>query len=159
MSNYKKGIIKHAGQVNRARLADGREIERTEWLFWRDPQGQFASAKAVPDQDHFLYQNVMPIPDDILITKYNGVVPENMRGDAIMCTCGSPGVVFTDGPYRDMAICRFYMQFGVHQTSAKIENGKLTLPKQIESNFLADNPGEIVDSENSNNRIKIARKY
>lgn len=143
MSNGK--VAHHHGQVNNAILPDGRPIERSEILAVLINE-QIAVVHPVPDQDHFIYQNTMPVTKADVITKYGGSLPAKMQGPNLMCTCGSDAVIMLDGPYKDMAICRAYIQFGKHQTSFQIKDGKLQLDKKTQSERLAD-PMDIINQD------------
>ena len=150
--SYKKGIIHYHGQVNKAIDLNGRVVERAEWYFVI-LGNEFKAVRAVPDQDHFIYQNLMPVTDKDLI-KYGGVIPQHLRGPHLMCTCGAEAQVIVGGEYDGMAICGFYGRFGIHQTSAKIVDGQIILPKRIESQYTHDDPEEIITKD-----LKVARKY
>lgn len=145
-------IIHHYGQVNKAVTADGKVVERAEWYFVI-LGNEFKAVRAVPDQDHFIYQNLMPItPEEV--GKYGGVTPPHLRGPHLMCTCGSDAQIIVGGEYDGMAMCTFYGKLGIHQTSAKIVDGRIILPKKVESQYIHDDVNEIIEKD-----IKVARKY
>lgn len=136
-------IIHHRGQVNEAvDPRNGKTIKREDNLFIVANEALLA-VKAVPDQDHFLWQSQMPIPNETVVTKYGGILPESMRGPHVSCTCGSDAVYMLEGEYAGMMICRSYLTTGFHQTSHTIKNGVMELNKQSIKERTAD-PDEIV---------------
>lgn len=130
------------GQVNEATLPNGKVVTRERYLLVMMGEAMSLVAQ-VDEQDHFLYQNQMPISKEDLLGKYGGVVPMHLRGAHVKCTCGSEAVVLVDGPYSGKAICRAYVQFGKHQTSFQIRDGKMELDAKTKSERLAD-AGEII---------------
>ena len=78
------------GQVNTAVDLHGKPVERAEYLFMKYDD-QITFVRAVYDDQHFLYQNTIPVPDEDIVTKYNGKLPENLQGHNILCTCGIEG--------------------------------------------------------------------
>lgn len=95
-------IIKHAGQVNQATLADGTIVHRQPVLFV-DSDGWYAMVECAPYDNHFIYEN-----------------PDTRKGaPGYMCTCGSPAVVTPPDP-RGLFVCLFDLNHGLngyHSTS------------------------------------------
>jgi len=67
-------IIHHRGQVQKAQTAQGKIVEREEYLFVPE-WGQFI--QCAPYEEQFVYQD----PDNTI------------GGSAFLCTCGSAAVV------------------------------------------------------------------
>lgn len=131
-------INKRVGQVNQTRNLNGRLIERSEFLFVMMGD-QITYVKPIYDPDHFLYQNVMPITEDEVRIKYLGVLPKEMRGANIMCTCGAEGVVALEGDYVGLAICKSVATLGKHQTSFQMKDGKMVVDKRTQDErYLGD---------------------
>ena len=129
-------IIRHKGQVNEAFLPDGTKVERATLVLMKMGEN-IIPVEPVDDQDHFIYAWKRPISEFELVSKYGGVMPRELMGANACCSCGAEAVVLMDGPYMGKAICRFYAQFGRHQTSMKIKDGKLYIDKRTESEQMA----------------------
>ena len=129
-------VIRHKGQVNEATLPNGRTVKRADLLIMKLGEN-IVPVEPVPETDHFLYQNVMPISNDDLLLLYGGRVPQKLLGPNVYCSCGAEGVVLVEGPYIGKAICRAYAQFGKHQTSFSIKDGVMKVDKKTESNQMA----------------------
>lgn len=131
-------INKRVGQVNQARTLNGKLIERSEFLFIMMGE-QITFVKPVYDPDHFLYQNLMPITEDEVRIKYMGILPRNLQGAHIMCTCGAEGVVALDGDYAGLAVCKSVATLGKHQTSFQIRDGKMVVDRKTqEEHYMGD---------------------
>lgn len=96
-------------RVRRTTLPNGREVERTDFLFWQHPQLDAPVMIPCADYDtHFLYR-----------------VEDDKRGASVMCTCGAPAIVRMDeeGLHYDVRVqavtrqwsCMHMEQFGYHQ--------------------------------------------
>ncbi len=135
-------IAHHHGKLTQVEK-DGVIIKREQFLFALVNE-EISFVEQVDDDDHFLYQNLMPVSKMDLITKYNGKLPEHLCGPNLKCTCGSDGVILLDGPHKDKAICRSYITTGYHQTSHTIKDGKMQLNKKAQSERMA-NSDEIIN--------------
>lgn len=122
-------INKRVGQANSTRDLNGRLVERTEFLFIMLGEN-VVYVRPVYDPDHFLYQNLIPMTEEEVKIRYGGVLPLNMRGANVMCTCGAEGVLMMEGDYKDMMLCKAVAMLGKHQTSFKIKDGTLYLDKK-----------------------------
>lgn len=146
-------IVRHLGKVTRATLHDGTQIERQDLLLVKLGE-QIIVAKQVDDDDHFLYQFRQPISTVDLIGKYKGVIPLELQGPNIMCTCGSVGNPLTDGPYAGWLMCESMGRFGKHQTSFKLKDGQMILDKKTASEYLTDMK-DLIDDPNLRNLPKL----
>lgn len=131
-------IVKHLGQQNSTKDLNGRLVERAEWVFVMMGE-EVTFVYTVYDPDHFIYQNILPVTEREAKEKYLGIVPKNLRGAHIMCTCGAEGVVMMEGPYQGMAMCRSLAQLGKHQTSFQVRDRKIMFDKKTEDeHFMGD---------------------
>ena len=131
-------INKRIGQQNQTRDLHGRLVERAEFLFVMEGE-QVTYVNPVYDPDHFLYQNLMPITEEEARMKYLGVLPINMRGAHIMCTCGAEGVVMLEGPYQGFAMCKSMATLGKHQTSFQVKDQHLIVDKKTaDEHYMGD---------------------
>ena len=96
-------IIRHRGQVNRGQLPDGRWVQREEKI-WIPEWGRFIPT--APYSEHFIF-----------------TVPEQYKGSAMICSCGSPAVVSGYSAYKDAAsqqgllvVCLSHSNTGLHMT-------------------------------------------
>jgi len=127
--------VRHVGALTEAKTLSGREIKRDDYLVGMLGE-QMVMLPQVPEQDHFLYQNTLPITQEQLVEKYNGILPKHLRGANVMCTCGSDAVIIINGPYINHWICRAFIQLGKHQTSFKIVDGEIQLDKKTKDERL-----------------------
>lgn len=138
------------GKVKKARK-NGKIIERTDQVMMMLPNGRISFCSVVPDDDHFIYQNQVPMTRDDVILKYNGILPPDKQGPTAMCTCGSDAVLLLEGPYANHVICRTYLVTGFHQTSHKIRNGKLEYNRKTVSERIED-PEKIIEEDIKNKK-------
>lgn len=115
--------------------SNGKTYERAEFLFMKLGE-QIVFVHPVYDDLHFLYQRHIPLSEEELIRKYNGIMPKEMMGPNILCTCGSEGVYMLEGPYAGYAICKSVATLDKHQTSFKIKDGRLIVDKKTADNKL-----------------------
>jgi len=122
-------INKRVGQANQTRDLKGRLVERQEYVFIQLGEN-IIFAKTVYDPDHFLYQNTIPITEDEVKIKYGGILPLELRGASVLCTCGAEGVYMLEGPYANLMLCKSVAMLGKHQTSFEIKDNVLHLDKK-----------------------------
>lgn len=140
------------GKLKEARLPNGNIVKREDLLTVL--QGEVVGiVTQVNDDDHFLYQAHKVYTLNEVREKFGGLLPLQYQGPAIMCTCGSDGVYFTEGPLLNKAICRHFMMFTRHQTSETIQDNKLILSK--DSKKWLDDSSKI-DFEKQE---RVVRKY
>lgn len=131
-------INKHVGQQNQTRNLNGRLVERTEFLFVMVGE-TVGFVKPVYDPDHFIYQNLLPISQEEVRTKYLGVLPMHLRGSHIMCTCGAEAIIALDGDYAGLAVCKSVATLGKHQTSFQIKDQHLIVDKKTaDEHYMGD---------------------
>lgn len=97
-------ILKHGvGKVMEATLPSGRVIERKDWFFVPNPQGEgriLIPAKVEGYESHFIWEPRLP---------------PGVAGWAHICTCGAQGIiVFNPKTGRDEMACYWYEGTGGH---------------------------------------------
>lgn len=99
-------IIRYAGEAAKARLPNGEWVYRTDKFFLID-RGVFV--KVAPYDNHFIYET-------------------KAKGNAYVCTCGSPAVITGYNVYKDdssptnelgivpgeLMLCFYHASFGKH---------------------------------------------
>lgn len=129
-------IIKHAGQLNKVfDPSNGKTYERSELLFMKLGD-EITFVHPVYDDIHFIYQRHLPITEDELIRKYGGIMPQEMMGANLMCTCGAEAVYMLEGPYGGLVLCKSVAMFEKHQTSFQIKDRTIILDKQTKDKVL-----------------------
>ena len=92
-------VIRNVGRAKTARLHNGQEVERAEWLQLKD--GKYPTLSG---DIHFVYKT------------------KNL-GSSMMCTCGGEAVVVGYAQYKqyssyignDVIMCLNYAQYGEHR--------------------------------------------
>lgn len=98
MTSKKFNIIRHRGDLKRAKTHHQKNIRRAEKIMHTDGE----LYPTAPYDNHFLYVSSQP------------------NQPAYMCTCGSTAVLPTDPPKNQrMFVCLFHATNGVHQTGEK----------------------------------------
>lgn len=115
-------ILKY-GTGRRESFVDKKGIlrERADFLIMKVGEN-ISVYPAVEEYDHFIYQNLLPVSEEELITKYHGKLPKSLVGPNAVCSCGSEAVIMLDGPYANKVICKMVAQTGYHTTGHDTKN-------------------------------------
>lgn len=90
-------IIKNRGEARETVSIGGKTVKRVSHIYVPEYGVLVVTA---PYDNHFIYET-----------------PDKKQGSAILCTCGSPGVISLDTPQK-MFICLHHASTGMHTNSS-----------------------------------------
>lgn len=147
-------IVKHAGRIMEGTFPDGMKVYRHDKVLFQIGE-QIMLIDCLNEDEHFIFQWRKPLNKEEYnrIKQKYGYMPKELLGDSALCSCGSSAVLCLSSPYPNdeklnKICCKSLLQFGFHQTSFQIKDGRLILNRQQQENLLLD-PSEVEKSMRS----------